>query len=342
MAIKFLNTVAVDTDVLYVDASSNRVGIGTTSPSVTLHVNGWTRVNGSLQLGGSNRQVMAINNTSLLLGTNNTERMRIDASGNVGIGTTSPSEKLVIADSVDNDLTTLRIENNFGNSSANGTGTALQFYGWDAGITANIKSIRTGQSYSPSVLTFETYGGNGTTGTNSLSERMRIDDFGNVGIGTTSPEEKLQVEGNIRIHGGTDGKGSQLDFGDDYRRLTYTTDDIMSLQSPESVVIMLDNNNNSGADYFAIKKDNLDPSLGTELFRVQENGNVGIGTTSPGAKLHTIGEIVGGTTGFTSGMNGFTGLGSYNSSTAVENIDSLYLRKGGTNGSSTSIAFASA
>ncbi len=193
MAIKFLNTVAVDTDVLYVDASSNRVGIGTTSPSVTLHVNGWTRVNGSLQLGGSNRQVMAINNTSLLLGTNNTERMRIDASGNVGIGTTSPSEKLVIADSVDNDLTTLRIENNFGNSSANGTGTALQFYGWDAGITANIKSIRTGQSYSPSVLTFGTYGGNGTTGTNSLSERMRIDDFGNVGIGTTSPEEKLQV-----------------------------------------------------------------------------------------------------------------------------------------------------
>ena len=32
MAIKFLNTVAVDTDVLYVDASNNRVGIGITTP----------------------------------------------------------------------------------------------------------------------------------------------------------------------------------------------------------------------------------------------------------------------------------------------------------------------
>ena len=38
MAIKFLNTVAVDTDVLYVDASSNRVGIGTISPSTRLEV----------------------------------------------------------------------------------------------------------------------------------------------------------------------------------------------------------------------------------------------------------------------------------------------------------------
>jgi hypothetical protein len=41
-------------------------------------------------------------------------------------------------------------------------------------------------------------------------------------------------------------------------------------------------------------------------------------------------------------MVGFTGLGSYNSSTAVENIDALYLRKGGTNDSTVSIALASA
>ena len=38
MAIKFLNTVAVDTDVLYVDASSNSVGIGTTNPGGKLEV----------------------------------------------------------------------------------------------------------------------------------------------------------------------------------------------------------------------------------------------------------------------------------------------------------------
>ena len=38
MAIKFLNTIAVDTNVLYVDASSNNVGIGTTSPTSLLEI----------------------------------------------------------------------------------------------------------------------------------------------------------------------------------------------------------------------------------------------------------------------------------------------------------------
>ena len=38
MALKFLNTVQVDTDVLYVDTSSDRVGIGTTSPGAKLHI----------------------------------------------------------------------------------------------------------------------------------------------------------------------------------------------------------------------------------------------------------------------------------------------------------------
>ena len=38
MAIQFLNTVAVDTNVLYVDTTNNRVGIGTTSPTTPLEI----------------------------------------------------------------------------------------------------------------------------------------------------------------------------------------------------------------------------------------------------------------------------------------------------------------
>ena len=40
MAIKFLNTLQVDTDVLYVDAATDNVGIGTASPKAKLDVNG--------------------------------------------------------------------------------------------------------------------------------------------------------------------------------------------------------------------------------------------------------------------------------------------------------------
>ena len=125
----------------------------------------------------------------------------------------------------------------------------------------------------------------------NLTEKMTITATGNVGIGTTAPESKLQVEGNIRIHGGSGGKGSQLDFGDNNRILKYTSNDTMTLQSPEDVTIVIDNNNNGSSHFFNIKKDSTDPdSGGTELFRVQENGNVGIGTNNPSYKLEVNGN----------------------------------------------------
>ena len=52
MAIKFLNTVAVDTNVLYVNAATNKVGIGTTSPSEPLHVAGRAIIEDRLAIGG--------------------------------------------------------------------------------------------------------------------------------------------------------------------------------------------------------------------------------------------------------------------------------------------------
>ena len=207
----------------------------------------------------------------LTFDTSGSERMRIDNLGNVGIGTTSPSEKLVVAESIDNSLAILKIENNFGSSSVNGTGTALQFYGWDAGVTANIKSIRTGQSYSPSALTFETFGGNGTIGSNSLAERMRIDEFGNVGIGTTSPGYKLDVNGTIGFsYSGTNANYiEQANSGFGYGRI---------IPFNNSGLFAFNTNYTFGGGY-DFKYD------GSSIMRITSGGNVGIGTTSPDSKL---------------------------------------------------------
>jgi hypothetical protein len=140
-------------------------------------------------------------------GTN--DRVIVDSSGNVGIGTTSPSENLHV---VSANGTNIRLE-------ATNTSTAggIDFYGKDAGDTtyqaSSINSAGASGSLEFSAdptdaetntrITFETDG----------TERVRIDDTG-LGIGTTSPSVPLDVTGNaavsdtVKIGGGASGGGS--------------------------------------------------------------------------------------------------------------------------------------
>ena len=218
-------TSAVSASVIY-DTGTN-VGIGTASPGSKLDVNGtiWARASAgaigmdvigrSADNGGQIRflnnaasavlgtlatygnDVALLNNTSaysLLLGTNGTERMRIDSSGNVGIGTSSPTAKthILTGDSPTTYTgpTSGTWAAKIGMTTNGAANNGLSVWNAWAGSGATIFEIATGFS-GVGTGYFPTYSalGDGTHIWKSISgtERMRLDSSGNVGIGTSTP-----------------------------------------------------------------------------------------------------------------------------------------------------------
>ena len=171
--------------------SVGRVGVGTNSPNQLVHVSGGNvRVSsasentivtngGNFTTGAVTDSAILYGSGSLLFGNGSTERMRIDSSGNVGIGTASPSKKLHLAGTAGSSAILLAKTDSgastlgqIGFSTVNGT---------VAGIDATaITDSNNG------ALRFWTTGGSPQSDVTSLSERARIDTSGNLLVGTTS------------------------------------------------------------------------------------------------------------------------------------------------------------
>jgi hypothetical protein len=250
----------VDTDTLHVDATNNRVGIGTSSPKRHLHINDPSAVTTKIQItnsatgSGSDGEGFQLGigstgqaaieqreNQPLSFSTNNTERMRIDSSGNVGIGTTTPAAPI---DALVNSAAYVGrfVQSN----TANGDGVLVQI-----GSTAS----------SDYALTVRSDGGN----TPVLSAKAD----GNVGIGTFSPSAKAHIK--------TTSEALRLETtdttGDNYIRF----DDPSGAKAYFGYVA-------SASDNFHIQnQENSDIVLftnATEAMRIDSSGNLLVGTTN--------------------------------------------------------------
>ena len=118
--------------------------------------------------------------------TGGTDRMHIDSSGRVGIGTSSPDQNLHVSDTSTNAY--IKIISNDSNTAG------ILFGDQNAGLQGKLYYLNGSDA-----MRFDTNG----------SERMRINSSGNVGIGTTSPSQKLDVNGTINATAFT-GDGSAL------------------------------------------------------------------------------------------------------------------------------------
>ena len=193
-------------------SSGGKVGIGTSSPSQTLHVNSGN--NNDVALFESSDSVAKItfkdntsssaintNNGNMLLNcdlndevadsfmafrVDNDEKMRIEDNGRVGIGTNSPEELLHLTDTGGNAV--LKFTRNDTTVTSGNTIGAIHFAHKDtddAGVAASIVGKAT-SAFGKVALTFAT--GNPTTKT----ERMRLDADGNVLVGKTGVTESIE------------------------------------------------------------------------------------------------------------------------------------------------------
>ncbi|MBS3097399.1 hypothetical protein J4209_01240 [Candidatus Woesearchaeota archaeon] len=296
----------LDLTPLYIDAVNGNVGIGTTSPGGKLQVDDSSTnyaalfyQNGAgygiyIKPGSDDNSALTIQNSLNTLtrhafyGSGNVALAL--GAGNVGIGTTSPATKLHVAQSpAGTDL--VRIEGGY-----------LKFAGGHFGIRseANDFVIQTGADN---------------------TERIRVTSGGNVGIGTTSPAEKLDVAGNIKGTGlciGTDCRTSWPSGGSSQWSTTgssiYYNNGNVGIGTAEPVhpLHIYTSNANPIVVEQSVANQNMliqFKEVGTwkwgigfrpnnkfviwgqtagDVVNIDGNGYFGIGTSSPGAKLDVI------------------------------------------------------
>lgn len=214
------------------------------------------------------------------------EAMRIDSSGNVGIGTASPGQKLEVAGNA-------LLSNNQYLGIKDSAGAAVGFPIYTGSNDAIFGYLASG---STGISTYQFRTGNNT-------ERMRIDSSGRVGIGTTSPTGILNVKG-------TGGDALPATSGS-----TQSAGLITRLQQGGAIGSVMDIGGNGGTGSWIQVTEASNLATNYNLLLNPNGGNLLVGTTSvSGGRVNVL--AAGGATGIVVQVttNGNYGLAFNNAS----------------------------
>ncbi|MDD5102822.1 MAG: hypothetical protein PHX93_00305 [Candidatus Peribacteraceae bacterium] len=305
--------------LIFTDTTTGRVGIGTASPTDT---NGFGRAldiqssNGggayfrdsddtgkyaTIGFAGSLGYIGTYGaSTALSIQTSGSEKVRVDTSGNVGIGTTTPNAKLSVAGTASGRI--LSFGDRLTGSGAvsirtlTDSTTAFQVLDSDGGTPVfNIDTTneRIGIGTAALETALEVVGTMSgkflrVTGTGASPMIYAHTSNGNVGIGTASPESKLHVSGVSGVLFKVTGASYP------YWMIEDTTAGHQAFMSYRSDGNMFFDNNYDFTVASQTYANRGTATADTPRFKIKgATGNVGIGTTAPNAKLSVAGTASG-------------------------------------------------
>ena len=257
------------------------VGVGTTTPSTKLHLGGLKDIDGitidddfELLKWGNNMYMSKLAPLGNLYlrsrkrgATNPTSHLIInDTGGNVGVGTTAPSVKLEVNGEIRSILASNNTDKNVAGIVSLG----------NSGITgASNWAIRGAYQYSNGIH-YNSIGGDldlikSLDRNIILATKTNGTALGNVGIGTVTPTEKLDVNGNAKI--GDNNWGG------------------LTIDGKEKNNWLLNAHSDGQRFYFRTQTDDGSPDSSIVMTMMRNSGRVGIGTVNPRSKLQVNGKI---------------------------------------------------
>ena len=194
------------------------------------------------------------------------ERMRIHTNGNVAIGTVNPETKLHLKTSNVSDTALTIQSNNYASSNATILFKTDKSVSAGTFTTAQLQAGFTGTTYSTAYLGFYSHHGSGDSSGGTLSRSMTLIN-GNVGIGVTSPIDKLNIGGDIRLGDVSNGAGN-IFFGTPTSwtaRIQHDATGQLKINNASATTAIFDNSNNTTLNGTLTVAGNVDANAGLDV-----------------------------------------------------------------------------